>query len=373
MMTSSWSISISRGQRRKRARRHQLQRHRHLLRALAGLARPRRSVLRRFLRRHLRRAALRHHAAPRHPQRRARMIAANNIINALFMIVPRSPAQCCWRSCRARPSSCSSASANAVATLSIARLLRRNSRQHRPPDLPPALPGRGQGHRELPAAGRKAVIVANHSSFLDGPLLSAFLPERASFAINTQIAKSWWVKPPSRCSRCPDRPHQSDGAPRLVDALKKGRKVVIFPEGRITVTGALMKVYEGPPSSRRWRRPVLPVRIDGAQYTPFSRMRASPPALVPQDHHHRAAAGEPRPARGMRGAALRGTSGPAPRQDDQHGVPTSNIDRTCSRRCSMRAHTHGRGHVVVEDIQRKPLSYGRLIVGASCSAASSPR
>ena len=60
----------------------------------------------------------------------------------------------------------------------------------------------------------------------------------------------------------------------LVEELKKGRKVVIFPEGRLTVTGALMKVYEGPGAIAQMAgAKVLPVRIDGAQYSPFSRMR----------------------------------------------------------------------------------------------------
>ena len=82
------------------------------------------------------------------------------------------------------------------------------------------------------------MIIANHSSLLDGPLLSVFLPERASFAINTHVADRWWVKPAFQLfDLLAIDPTNPLALRTLVNEVKRGRKVVIFPEGRITVTG----------------------------------------------------------------------------------------------------------------------------------------
>ena len=44
-------------------------------------------------------------------------------------------------------------------------------------------------------AGKRVLIVANHTSFLDAALLAVFLPDRLTFAINTEISKRWWIRP----------------------------------------------------------------------------------------------------------------------------------------------------------------------------------
>ncbi|MBT5767049.1 MAG: hypothetical protein HOI58_09380 [Kordiimonadaceae bacterium] len=39
-------------------------------------------------------------------------------------------------------------------------------------------------------AGRGAVLIANHTSYLDALLLGAFLPDQLTYAINTHVAEN---------------------------------------------------------------------------------------------------------------------------------------------------------------------------------------
>jgi len=158
------------------------------------------------------------------------------------------------------------------------------------------------GMENYALAGDRVLIVANHSSYLDPILLWAFLPEEVTFAINTDIARKWWVRPALRYARVfAMDPQQPLSIKSLTHYLRGERKAVIFPEGRITVTGALMKVYDGAAMvAERSGAAILPIRIDGAQYTPVSRLhgvvrlRWFPPItlniLAPRDLMHLARA-----------------------------------------------------------------------------------
>ena len=128
------------------------------------------------------------------------------------------------------------------------------------------------GMEHYHAAGKRVLIVANHASLLDGILLFAWLPETPTFAINTQIASRPLFRPFLRFVELfildPTRPLALKS---MVQFIRSDKKAVIFPEGRITVTGIPMKVYEGPGMiAERAEAQVLPIAIHGAQYTPFS-------------------------------------------------------------------------------------------------------
>jgi acyl-[acyl-carrier-protein]-phospholipid O-acyltransferase/long-chain-fatty-acid--[acyl-carrier-protein] ligase len=124
-------------------------------------------------------------------------------------------------------------------------------------------------------AGPRVLIVANHTSYLDAVLLVAFFPEKLTFAINTHVASSWWFKPLGTLVEVfPMDPTSPYSTRSLIRYLQGDRAAVIFPEGRITVTGSLMKIYDGPGMvADKSGAALLPVRIEGAHYLKLSRMR----------------------------------------------------------------------------------------------------
>jgi acyl-[acyl-carrier-protein]-phospholipid O-acyltransferase/long-chain-fatty-acid--[acyl-carrier-protein] ligase len=301
---------------------------------------------------------------------RARMIAANNIMNALFMVV----------------SAILSVGLLALgftihgiflvisllsiaAAIYITRLL--------PQDLIQSIIRTAlrvfyrvevKGIDNYHKVANKAVIIANHTSFLDGLLISAFLPHQLTFAINTHIANRWWVKPAfalfDLLTIDPTNPMSTKA---MVKEVKKGRRIVIFPEGRLTVTGALMKVYEGPGMiANLSNAPILPIRIDGAQFTPFSRLkgllklRAFPKITLTIEEAVRLEAPEGLSARARRawlGEAL---------YDLMSNLMfrTSNVDMTLFESVLEAKHMHGRRQNVLEDIERNPINYSKLVLGS---------
>ena len=227
---------------------------------------------------------------------------------------------------------------------------------------------RVRGADNLEKAGDRAVIVVNHVSFLDGVLLGAFLPKKPTFAIDTFIARQWWVKPfLAIMDAFPVDPTNPMAMKSLIKVVKAGRHCVIFPEGRITVTGSLMKVYEGPGMiADKAGAMLVPVRIDGAQYTPFSRLKGrlrlrwfpkititilEPRRFeIPKDVVGRA-------RRHLAGMML-------------YDVMSEMILETCNYRRTLfealldaRA-IHGGNQPIVEDIERKSMNYDRLVLGS---------
>lgn len=214
----------------------------------------------------------------------------------------------------------------------------------------------------------RAVVIANHTSFLDAVLLGCLLPGRPAFAINSHIARRWWIKPAFLFfDLIPVDPTSPYTVRKMVRIVKdEGRRLIIFPEGRITVTGALMKIYDGPAMiAAKAEAPLIPIRIEGAQFSKFSRLGGKLPlrwfpkiklTILPQQSID---VSENLIGRAKRSAAA----------VSLHNVMTQMVFDTSPTEATLfealidAARTYGKS-AVVEDIERNPIGYRRILIGA---------
>lgn len=131
------------------------------------------------------------------------------------------------------------------------------------------------GLEHIERASPRTLVVVNHVSFLDGAVMMAVMSELPVFAIYTGMANRWWLKPFHGVANLyPIDNADPFAAKSLILKMKAGRPCVIFPEGRLSVTGALMKIYGGPAYiADRTDAVIVPVRIEGAELTPFTRLK----------------------------------------------------------------------------------------------------
>lgn len=298
---------------------------------------------------------------------RSRVFAGNNIINALFMVVAAIAISLMYYS-NFSVTDCflTLAILNGFVALYISSLL--------PHALVKSLL-QGilyacyrleiKGIDNYRTVGERSIIVANHLSFLDAILLSVCIPDQLCFAINTYIAQKWWIRPflflAETVAIDPANPMSMR---LLIDRVKKGKHIVIFPEGRLTVTGSLMKIYEGPAMiADKSGATLLPISIVGAQYTPFSRLKGKlrirwfpriTVTIMPPESLNL-----PSEVRGKQRRQLAGNK--------LYDVMTSalfhsnHLQQTLFQSLLDASHTHGKNHIIAEDIERQPITYSQLL------------
>jgi acyl-[acyl-carrier-protein]-phospholipid O-acyltransferase/long-chain-fatty-acid--[acyl-carrier-protein] ligase len=210
------------------------------------------------------------------------------------------------------------------------------------------------------------LVIANHESFLDGILLGLFLPiQNPVFVVHTVVIKRplWRWAIGLMVDYLAVDPGNPMAMKRVIRLVESGRPVVIFPEGRITVTGSLMKVYDGPAFvAARTGATLLPVRLDGAARSYFSRLRQQPArklfpritlTVLPVTTLPMPQAPTARARRHKAGEALRrlmqemALARPGPRT--LYGALCDAID------------LYGRGRHVLEDLQQVEYSYQDLL------------
>jgi acyl-[acyl-carrier-protein]-phospholipid O-acyltransferase/long-chain-fatty-acid--[acyl-carrier-protein] ligase len=210
----------------------------------------------------------------------------------------------------------------------------------------------------------RLLIVANHESFLDGLLLGLFLPVDPVFVVHTGIVANPWFRLILRgVDHLAVDPTSPMAMKRVVRLIESGRPVVIFPEGRITVTGSLMKVYDGPAFvAAKTGATIVPVRLDGPARSYFSRLSGRYPrrllprvtlTVLPSTRIEMAKEGTAKVRRHAAGEAMRKLM--------QEMLFASRPQQTLfSALCDAIA-IHGRRRRLVEDMRQIEYSYQDLL------------
>ena len=210
----------------------------------------------------------------------ARIVAANNILNAVFMVVASLAATALLGAGLSIPQLfLVTALMNAAVALYIYRLVPEFLLRFLAWVLSHSLYRvRSINTDSIPAEGA-AVLACNHVSFVDAVLIMGASPRPIRFVMDHRIFKiplmNWFFKTAKAIAIAPARedPKMLEGANQRIDAaLADGDLVCIFPEGKITFDGELSPFKQGVQKIvERVPVPVYPMALRGLWGSFFSR------------------------------------------------------------------------------------------------------
>ncbi|MBM5811154.1 MAG: 1-acyl-sn-glycerol-3-phosphate acyltransferase [Gammaproteobacteria bacterium] len=131
------------------------------------------------------------------------------------------------------------------------------------------LPVHCRGLEHLPAG--PCIVVANHSSYLDGPLLFSALPPRFAFVIKKEasrlpVAGPLLIRMGHQFVERFNRHEGANDTRRILRAAGAGESMVFFPEGTFTARVGLARFHAGAfATAVRAGVPVVPVVIRGTR------------------------------------------------------------------------------------------------------------
>ena len=215
------------------------------------------------------------------PEHRARIIAGNNILNALFMVVGALGAAALLGAGLAMPALFGLAALlNAVVAVYIYRLVPEFLLRFIAWLLVKAVYRlRTEGLEHIPPEGA-AVLIANHVSFADAVIIMGASPRPIRFVMDHRIFKTPLLGFVFRhCGAIPiasarDDPAMMEAAfAEVSKALSHGDLVGVFPEGQITRDGQLQTFRPGITRILAANPvPVVPMALSGLWGSYFSRI-----------------------------------------------------------------------------------------------------
>lgn len=133
------------------------------------------------------------------------------------------------------------------------------------------------GLKNLEQLKKPYIIIPNHNSYLEPPILAGMLPGRFMFPINPEagnmlvvrLTEAFWEKLPMS----PNKPMMLKP---FIHGLKHGKNGIIFPEGQRSPIGKIGKIYPGAILAAKLTGATLvPIILNGSQYSVTSRMKTN--------------------------------------------------------------------------------------------------
>ena len=116
------------------------------------------------------------------------------------------------------------------------------------------------------------IIVANHASYLDGPLLFSYLPPRFGFVIKKEASRlpiaGFMLKRLGHHFVERRNRHEGGGdARRILRSVEQGQAIAFFPEGTFNPEPGLARFHSGAfAAAARAGVPVAPIAIRGTRH-----------------------------------------------------------------------------------------------------------
>lgn len=235
---------------------------------------------------------------------------------------------------------------------------------------------RGEEHLAEDSPG--AIIAVAHTSWLDAAVVLAVLNAPPVFVIDPALLRRPWIGlarriVPRFAARFIDvillGPEQSMNTRRIIRSLRQGRTIVIFPEGRLPISGGRMRAHESAALiAARSGAKILPLHIAGLDAAPLSRVARAQvrrrwfPKLRVTALAARSLGAEAGPAsreaRMQAAARLHGVMSDLTWQATMH-------EQTILEAVAAAARLHGWKRIACEDPVSGALTYRKLLIGAA--------
>ncbi len=137
---------------------------------------------------------------------------------------------------------------------------------------------RTEGHQHIPRQGA-ALLIANHQSFIDPILVGLAVRRHAVFLARQSLFRHRslaWLMRSLHAVPVNQEGFAREGLKKILEQLKAGRAVGVFPEGERTCNGPMNPLRPGIHLLiKKMEMPIVPIGIAGA-YDAWPRWRAYP-------------------------------------------------------------------------------------------------